>query len=159
MEHLVDELLHYSAELFAVRFETVVAAPFREARSRFYYKFWQEPTSLTMMRDALGDLMPGPLGRSILLKRARRRVAELIDMHAGRVHYDIEQRITRATQHARRDMLDRFDTTIASIEAAIEKGRALKSLGESVAAPRRSDIEAQLTRINEIATRTAAGCT
>lgn len=154
MEHLVDELLHYSAELFAIRFETVMATPFREARSRFYYKFWQEPTSLTMMRNALGDLMPGPLGRSILLKRARRRVAELIDMQAGRVHYDIEQRIARATQHARCDMLDRFDTTIASIEAAIEKGRALKALGESEAAARRNDIAAQLVRIDEIDART-----
>lgn len=158
IEHLVDELLHYSAELFAIRFETVMAMPFREARSRFYYKFWQEPTSLTMMRNALGDLMPGPLGRSILLKRARRRVAELIDMQAGRVHYDIEQRIARATQHARRDMLDRFETTIASIEAAIKKGRALKSLGENEAMARRNDIAAQLARINRIAARTLVDC-
>jgi hypothetical protein len=73
------------------------------------------------------------------------------------VHYDIEQRIARAMQHARRDMLDRFDATIASIEAAIEKGRALKSLGESAATTRRSDIETQLGRIDEITVRASAG--
>jgi GTPase SAR1 family protein len=157
IEHLVDVLLNYSAELFAIRFETMAAAPFRQARSRFYYKFWQEPTSLAMMRDALSDLVPGPLGRSLLLKRARRRVAELVDMQSGRVHHDIEKRIERAAQDTRRDMLDRFDMTIESIEAAIEKGRALKSRGECAAAAQRSDIEAQLARIDAIEARAFAG--
>lgn len=155
IQQLVDELLHYSAELFSIRFDAVAAEPFHGARSRFYYKFWQEPTSLTMLREALGDLVPGALGRALLLKRARRRVAELVDMQSGRVRHDIDQRIQRATQEARRDMLERFDATIAAIEAAIDKGRTMKVRGESAVSARRLDIESELARIDAIAMRAA----
>ena len=153
IERLADELLQYSAELFAIRFEVVAADPFRQARSRFYYKVWQEPTSLRLMSDAASGLLPGPLGRSLLLKRARRRVAELVDMQSGRVHYDIEQRIARAAQDARRDLLGKLETTIAAIESASEKERVLKSRGEEAAIARRRDIDMQLARIDAIESR------
>ncbi|MGH8113060.1 MAG: dynamin family protein [Rhodanobacteraceae bacterium] len=150
VQQTADELLQYSAELFSIDFDAIVAEPFRQARSGFYYKFWQEPTSLTMMREALGDLVPGAFGRALLLKRARRRTAELVDTQSGRVHYDIAQRVDGATQAARRDLLRRLDATIASVEAAIDRGRALKSRGEDVVAERRQDIESQLARIEAL---------
>jgi hypothetical protein len=153
IQQAVDALLRYSADLFAIHFDTVTAGPLREARSRFYYKFWQEPPSLRLMSDAAAGLMPGSLGRALLLKRGRRRAAELVEMQSGRLRHDFEQRTLDATRDARRAMLGRIDATIESIETAIGKGRALKAHGEEAAAARRRDIDAQLIRIDAMESR------
>lgn len=152
VEQLADELLRYSAELFSIRFEAVAVEPFRQARSGFYYKFWQVPTSITMVREALADLVPGALGRHLLVQRARRRVAELIDTQSGRVHYDIAQRLDRAMRAARRDLLGRLDTTVGSIEAAMGKARQLQAGGEKTAVARRAEIAATLAQIDALET-------
>jgi GTPase SAR1 family protein len=151
-----DALLHYSAELFSIRFEAVDAAPLRQARSRFYYKFWQEPPSMRLMSDAVAGLLPGALGHAVLQKRARRRVAELVEMQSGRLRHDFEQRIMEAMREARRELFERMDTTIASIGHAIDKGRALRTSGGDAADVRRREIEAQIARIEAIASRRLA---
>lgn len=156
ISQLVDELLHYSAGLFAVRFDTVAAEPFRQVHSRFYYKFWEEPTGLRMTTDALRDLVPGSLGRALLLKHARRRTAELVDTQAGRVHYDIRRRIEHAAHAALRDLLGRFDATTSSIESAIAKGRELRSRGEHAANTRRRELDILLARIDAITEHASA---
>ncbi|MGH8233306.1 MAG: dynamin family protein, partial [Rhodanobacteraceae bacterium] len=69
-----DELMRYSAELFSIRFRPVEAAPLRQARSRFYYKFWQEPPTLLLLGSAMTRLLPGPFARPLILRRAKRRV-------------------------------------------------------------------------------------
>jgi GTP-binding protein EngB required for normal cell division/predicted component of type VI protein secretion system len=155
IQQVVDELLRYSADLFAIRFESVTAEPLGQTRSHFYYKFWQEPTSLRMMSNAAAGLLPGALGRAVRRKRARRRVAELVEMQSGRLRHDFERRIMEAMRDARREMLERIDATITSIETAIGKGRALKSSGEDAAAVRRREIYTILADIDAIAARRA----
>ncbi len=153
LQRQVDDLLQFSAGLFQVPFAAIRTAPLRQARSRFYYKFWQEQDSITLMRDAAVGLVPGALGRALLRKRTLKRVAELVEMQSGRVRHDFEQRITQAERAARDDLLGRIDTTIASIENAIGKGRTLQSQGREAAAARRQEIDALLAKIEAIASR------
>jgi hypothetical protein len=50
-------------------------------------------------------------------------------------------------------MLDRLEATIAAIESAIGKGRALRMLGESATAPRRDELGAAQMKIEALQKR------
>lgn len=155
VQQSADELMRYSAELFAVRFEAPAVEPLQAARSRFYYKFWQEPTSLVLLGHALARLLPGPLRRALLLRRARRRVAELVEMQAGRLRSDFEQRVLRAAQEVRTEMLGHIEATVHATDNAIAKGRALQAIGGNAADARRREIAATIARIGELESRSA----
>lgn len=153
IQDTVDALLRYSAELFAIPFAAVGAESLWQSRTGFYYKFWQEPPALMMLTDGLVRLLPGALGHPIILRQARRRAAELVDIQSGRLRHDFEERIKKSVHDFRREMLERIEATIASIEIAIGKGRTLRMQGESEAASRRDELGAALTRIDALERR------
>ena len=145
-----DELLRYSAALFAIPFAAVGAESLWQSRSGFYYKFWEEPPALMMLTDGLVRILPGALGHPIILRQAKRRAAELAEMQSGRLRHDFEERIKKSVQDFRREMLERIEATIAGIETAIAKGRALRRQGASEAASRQDELGATLTRIETL---------
>jgi hypothetical protein len=151
-----DELMRYSAELFEIPFTTVGAEHLWLKRTGFYYKFWQEPPSLTMLANSLVRLLPDVLGHPIIMRQASQRAADLTDLHCGRLRHDFEERIKKSVHDFRREMLARIETTIAGIEKAIGKGHALQNVGESTASARRGVICATLVKINEVESRVKA---
>ena len=153
IQDTADELLRYSAELFAIPFAAVGAETLWQSRSDFYYKFWEEPPALMMMTAGLVRLLPGALGHPIILRQARRRAAELAEMQSGRLRHDFEERIKKSVHDFRREMLERIEATIAGIETAIDKGRALRMQGVSEATSRRDELGAALTRIEALERR------
>jgi predicted GTPase len=150
IQQSVDELMHYSAELFAIRFDAITVEPLQSARSHFHYKFWREPTGLSMLEEALVRLLPWPLRRRMLLRRARRRVAELVEMQAGRLRHDLEQRVAQAAGSVRKEMLGRIESTIGAIESALARGRELKATGKAEADAHRVRIAATIAAIANI---------
>lgn len=150
IQNTADELLRYSAELFAIPFASVRAESLWQKRSGFYYKFWQEPPALMMLTDGLVRLLPGVMGHPIILRHARRRAADLADMQSGRMRHDFEERIKKSVHDFRREMLERIEATIAGIETAIGKGRALRLQGETGAAGRRELLGATLRSIGAL---------
>ena len=149
----VDELLRYSAELFAIPYAAIGAESLWRSRSGFYYKFWEEPPALRMLTDSLVTMLPGALGHPMILRHARRRAAELAEIQSGRLRHDFEERIKKSVHDFRREMLERIEATIAGIEAAIDKGRALRTKGEREAASRQAELAAALARIDELEER------
>jgi GTP-binding protein EngB required for normal cell division len=149
----VDELLRYSAELFAIPYAAIGAESLWRSRSGFYYKFWEEPPALRMLTDSLVTMLPGVLGHPMILRHARGRAAELAEIQSGRLRHDFEERIKKSVHDFRREMLERIEATIAGIEAAIDKGRALRMKGESEAASRQAELAAALARIDELEER------
>ena len=144
IQDTVDELLRYSAELFAIPFAAVAASSLWRTRSGFYYKFWDEPPALMTLTSGLMRLLPGFIGHPLLLRQARRRAADLVDMQAGRLRHDFEERIKQSVRDFRREMLDRIEVTIAGIETAIDKGRALRQRGEDETAVRQRELSEAL---------------
>ncbi len=155
IESTVDALLRYSAELFIIPFAAVGAESLWQSRSGFYYKFWQEPPTLLMLSDSFVRLLPGVLAHPIILRHARQRAADLVDMQSGRLRHDFEERIRKSVSDVRHEMLERIEATIAGIEFAIGKGRALRMQGEGKAASRRNALSAALTRIQILEGRLA----
>jgi GTP-binding protein EngB required for normal cell division len=153
IQETVDELLRYSAELFAIPFAAIGAESLWRSRSGFYYKFWEEPPALRMLTDSFMTMLPGVLGHPLILRHARRRAAELAEIQSGRLRHDFEERIKKSVHDFRREMLERIEATIAGIEAAIEKGRALRMKGESEAASRQAELGAALAKIRSLEDR------
>lgn len=157
IQDAVDELLRYSAELFAIPFAAIGAESLWRSRSGFYYKFWEEPPGLMMLTNSFVLMLPGVLGHPLILRHARQRAAELAEMQSGRLRHDFEERIKKSVHDFRREMLERIEATIAGIEAAIEKGRALRMKGEGEAASRQEELAAALAKIEALEERLKAG--
>lgn len=155
IQRTVDELLRYSAELFAIPFTAVGVGSLWQNRSGFYYKFWQEPPGLTLLTNGFVRLLPGILGHPIILHQSRQRAAELAEMQSGRLRHNFEERIKKSVHDFRREMLERIEVTIAGIEAAIDQGWTLRMQGENAAASRQAELVAALARIQSLEGRCA----
>lgn len=156
IQDTVDTLLRYSAELFVISFATVGAESLWQNRTGFYYKFWQEPPSLTMLTDGLVRVLPGALGHPIILRQARRRSTELADMQSGRLRHDFEERIKKSVNEFRREMLERIEATIVAIETAIGNGRTLRMQGKGETAARQRELTEAVERIATLEARLRA---
>ncbi|HVC16936.1 MAG TPA: dynamin family protein, partial [Rhodanobacter sp.] len=151
----VDELLRYSAELFAVPFTTVAAESWWRASSGFHYKFWEEPPTLHLLGRTLVRLLPGVLGHPVMLRHTRRRADELVDMQSGRVRHDFDERMKKSVQDFRQDMHERMDAIIEGIELAIDKGREARARSEDDVAARHLALTLALGRIQALEARLA----
>jgi hypothetical protein len=145
MQASVDELVRYSSELFAVTFEPITADSSWSPESSFYYKFWHEPPGLATLSSSLVTILPRFVSTKIVVRRRGAVALELIEMQAGRLRHDFEERVLRSVHDARQRMTKRIEMTLAVIEAAIENGVAAHQRGaaEVVAAL------AQLSRVEQ----------
>jgi GTP-binding protein EngB required for normal cell division len=152
----VDELLRYSAELFAIPYAAETAGSLWQSRSGFYYKFWEEPPALLTLTNGLTRLLPGFVSQPLILRAARRRAADLTDRQAGRLRHDFEERIKESVRDFRRDMLERIEATLAGIETAIGQGRALRQRGEHETTARQRQLAEALAHIAALEARLGA---
>jgi GTP-binding protein EngB required for normal cell division len=159
MHDLVDELLRYSAELFAVPFTAIAAESLWRASSGFYYKFWEEPPSLQLLGRSLVRLLPGSLGHPLILRHAHQRADELVDMQSGRLRHDFDERIKKSMQDFRREMHERIEVTISGIEAAIGKGRDARISSEGNVAAQLQAVTLALDGVKALEARLGSGAT
>ena len=148
-----DELLRYSAELFAVPFTAIATDAPWHARSTFYYKFWEEPSTSSLVGRPLVRLLPAAFSHPMIQRRMRARAQDLIEMQTGRVHYDFDERIRKNLQTFRQDMDERMTATLASIETAIDKGQTAKSQGEAAADSRCESLSSSIETIESLESR------
>ena len=150
MQAGADDLIRYSSELFGVMFEPVSADSHWSPDSGFYYKFWYEPTGLATLSSSLVTMLPKVFSTRLILRRRKRLAVELVEMQAGRLRYDFEQRVLRSAEDARGRMVRRIETTLAGIDAAIANGVAAHRRGENdvaAAFARSSRVEAAVLAI------------
>ena len=152
----VDELLRYSAELFAVPFTAITTDAPWYARSTFYYKFWQEPPTSGLIAQGLVRLLPSAFSHPLIQRRMRARARDMIEMQSGRIRYDFAERIRKNLQTFRQDMDERMAVTLASIEAAIDKGQQAKSQGEAAVASRYESLSSMLKKIESLESHLAS---
>jgi len=153
VRQIVDGLLSFSAGLFDIPVAgSADDSPWRMPAG-FSYKFWDMPPSLLLMRNALVLALPGAVGHPILLRDAQRRAADLVSVQAGRLSYDFEQRVKANLRDFRDELEGRVEATIAGIEAAIDKGKALRLQGEHLLHERNATLAAALARAQDLRDR------
>jgi hypothetical protein len=141
LQQSVDELLRRSSELFAVDFDRADSEPRWTAESGFYYKFWYEPTSLKILSSSAVLMLPKRIAAPLIARRTQATAVELIEVQAGRIRHDLDERLKKSVQDAQRQMLRQIDATVTGIEAAIEGGVSLRGRSAEQVAARSTQLE------------------
>lgn len=118
----VDELLQHASELLSVPYQAVNAELLWQAESGFYYKFWDTPPSLLLLRSLLLRLLPGFVRDPLILRQCRQRAVELVETQAGRVRYDFDARLRKNLDNIKALIRARVEATLGEIQTAIRKG-------------------------------------
>ncbi len=156
IDETVDSLLKFSSDLFAVPFDAIKAEALWTARSRFYYKFKEEPVGLQMLTSSLTSALPKFLGEKIILKELRTFAQQVIDAQAGRFRHDFMERLDKSKHDFRWEMLRRIESTIEGISTAIRKGVDKRSMGEKEAEERKRTLSEAAETLDSIKGRLAA---
>lgn len=153
VEGVVDELLKQSAELFSLAYETERSGPAWRPQPAFRYKFWSEPTGLSLLGTSLLGRLPRAVGAALIRERAKRRAADLIDMQGGRVRHDFEERLKAMARELRSELRDAMMSTLDGIESAVASGTSMRRRGEADAAERGAKLTRAMARIEALEAR------
>ena len=146
----VEELFRFSSELFEIGYDTVRVDSTWKVKSGFYYKFWSEPPSMRQLANALVLALPRWIGRSLLRTRFIDFAHESIETQSGRTRYDLLQRLESSVRDFRHELMERIDSAIGGIEAAIRKGTNLREAGTVASAERLALLRTRLESIAQI---------
>lgn len=141
VQGIADELLASSAQLFNLPFETARTSVDWQPQADFQYKFWSEPTGLSMLGSSIVLLLPRLAGARLVRERAQEFAEDMIEMQAGRIRHDFEERLKDSAAKFRHELLARMEATIAGIEGAVAGGTALRQRGEAVLHSRQRALE------------------
>jgi Dynamin family len=143
LQSTIDSLLRRSSELFGITFASVTSESRWSTQSSFYYKFWYEPSSLQILSSSTAPALPRFISGPMILKRSKRYALDLIEVHAGRIRHDLEERLNKSVQDAKRQMLSQIEATLTNIEAAIDNGMALRQRSSEYAGLREGQLVVQ----------------
>ena len=123
-EH-ADRLREVASELFDVRFPPASVPSVAGQPRRFSYLFLHVESPGTSLARALMASLPLGWGRRRALERARRRLSAELDKHAGRVRYDLAQRLHEVQRGFVATMSAELDDVERSIADATDRARSL----------------------------------
>jgi len=126
----VDALLKFSSDLFEIPFESIKTDVLWLTKSRFYYKFKEQPGGIEIVASSMTVALPKFIGDKIILKKMQDYLVRVVDMQLGRSGNDFEERIQKSKLDFRWEMRQRIEATIEGIGAAVEKGMAQRSKSE-----------------------------
>jgi GTP-binding protein EngB required for normal cell division len=129
-QHL-DELLQACAELFNLSFEPITEDSAWRSESRFYYKFWSEPPTLRLVSEALVRLLPPPIGRAMIVRRARATAVELLEGHVGRLRADLSERLHLSAHEFQRHLAAVARALLVQLDQTLQAARTLRTASQS----------------------------
>ncbi len=144
---IVDELMHYSSELFSVKFESFSAEALWSIHASFYYRFKDEPLMIEVLGDALTLLMPRFLSKRIVHRNMKKYLLEMIDRQAGRIRWSFVERLQKSRLEFRWQMLGRIDEAIKGIREAVQKGIESRKRGAEEAKRQEKEVGDELDRL------------
>ena len=145
---ILERLTQLTARIFDFSLQGFAAEETLTEKSRFGFKFKDEPVGLEILQMTVASLLPRALTKGLLLKKLLENLTELVDKHCGRLRYDFQQRLQELTRDFRKDWLSRIDDTTQSIRQALERARAQKQSSAQAAAQRAGEMEQRLTEIS-----------
>ncbi len=150
IDETVDALLNFSAELFAVPVDIVKAEAIWSSKSRFYYKFKEQPGGIEIVASSLTLLRPKFIGEKIMQKKMKEYLQGVIDRQSARIGSDFEERLDKSKLTFRWEMLQRIEATMEGISKAIEKGLSQRSKGEEAVEKQRAVLVEEEKKMAEI---------
>ncbi len=168
---ILDELLKFSSELFAVPVDIVHAESYWTRNLEFYYRMKHEPVGLDMLADSVTQTLPGfihkrldkfrayvfGLANRFIMNKRRRHMLEIIELQSGRLRYDFVSRLEKAKTQFQREVLRRVDAVVDAVVQALEKGRSEHDRGGKEMEIRGRFLDERLAKIKGIETKIGDG--
>jgi GTPase Era involved in 16S rRNA processing len=153
IDEAVDALMKFSSDLFDIPFETIKTEGLWSAKSRFYYKFNEQPVSLVIVTSSLTLALPKFISDKIILKNMQDYLVRVLDLQLGRLGSDFEERVEKSKLDFRWEMLQRIEATIEGIGTAVEKGMNQRGRSEEEIEKRSRELQTSLQALNEMQNR------
>jgi hypothetical protein len=161
---IVESLQAYSSDLFQLPFQRSAKNDKWTARYSLSFRLHEEPVGLEILLSSMTQTIPGLVSRRFqklretLFRWARRRIfdsrksrmLQAIDMQSGQIRYHFLERLQKAKEMFRREMISRIDAAMDGITRAIEAGMNRRSVGEKETAVRQTTLLEQFGKLNEI---------
>jgi hypothetical protein len=144
---ILERLTQLTARIFDFDLRGFAVEETFEGRSRFSFKFKEEPVGLEIVQMTVTGLLPRALTKGMLLKKVQENVVELVDKHCGRLRWDFHQRLQEIAREFRGAWLAKIDDTTQSIRQALERARLQKHSGAQDAHIRLSKLDETLAQV------------
>ncbi|HTZ63338.1 MAG TPA: dynamin family protein [Solirubrobacteraceae bacterium] len=125
-------------------------------QSRFSFKLHDSEQALDMIVGRLRTLVPGRLGRHLLLADAEQRLVEMADRHAGRLRSELHERVVESIRSYRKDLAASVERAIAAITQALERAENQHTQDHASIRARATELAAIAERCELIAELEAA---
>ena len=163
MNRIIDALLEFSSQLFAVPFSSVEAESVWTGESSFSYKLREEPVGLDLLAASLTQVFPQYVSNrfqklkaylfrkanSMIIRKRRQHMLEAIEMQAGRMRHDFIERLKGSKQKFHREMVSKMHSTLEGISTALEKGMKQRAQGEEELLQRQAVLAEELSGMDE----------
>jgi len=155
IDETVDSLLKFSSDLFAVPYDSVKAETLWSDKSRFYYKFAEQPVGIEIIASSLALSLPKFIGEKIIIRKMKEYLHRVITIQLCRIGSDLEERLDKSKLDFRWEMLQRIEATIEGIGAAVEKGMSQRASGEREVEERKKALSETTRKLDGIRERLA----
>jgi len=153
---ILERLTQLTARIFDFSLRGFAVEETFTDKSRFSFKFKEEPVGLEILQMTITGLLPRALTKGMLLKKLQDNVVELVDKHCGRLRWDFHQRLQEIGREFRQSWLARLDDTTESIRQALERARAQKQASAQAVAARAGELDRSLAAILQAEAELAA---
>jgi GTP-binding protein EngB required for normal cell division len=153
LNDIVDSLLKFSSDLFEIPYEAVGTGALWSAKSRFYFKFREQPGGIEIVASSLTFALPKFIGDRIIHKKMQDYLVRATDLQLGRSGNDFEERIQKSKLDFRWEMLQRIEATIEGIGTAVEKGMMKRNRSEAELESRNRELGLSLKALDTMRKR------
>ncbi len=144
---ILERLTQLTARIFDFSLRGFAVEETFAGKSRFGFKFKEEPVGLEIIQMTITGLLPLALTRGLLLRKLQENVTELVDKHCGRLRWDFHQRFKEIAQEFRQTWLAKIDDTTTSIRQALERARSQKLSSAQSTQMRLTELDERLSEI------------
>ena len=163
MNRIVDALMEFSSQLFAVPFSGIEAESLWTVESGYSSRLREEPVGLDMLADSLTQVFPKYISQrfqklksflfrkadSLIIRKRKRHMLEMIEKQAGRMRHAFIVRLTESTQRFRHEMVERMRATLEGIGSALENGVNQRIRGEEELLRRQTALTQELLKMRK----------
>jgi ribosome biogenesis GTPase A len=146
VQRILEQVQEVAEDVFGARASDVLPETGLRVPSRFSFKLKDVEHALDMIVGFGRTVVPGALGRRLVVRNAEQRLLEMTDRHAGRLRSELARRVAEAAREYRRELAATVEDAIGAIRAAIDRATEDRRQGEQHA-------EARLDQLGQIERR------
>jgi small GTP-binding protein len=152
---LIARTIELCTGLLEIRLDFVATPELLRVQSAFTYSFVPAPDSIRATIESVRRRMPSGLSRRMLRRDLEREIPGLVDMHRGRLRWDLSQRLEYGRTELTRQLDARLDGLLDGLRRGLERAAENRLASEEEARVSMSELAESMDRLRAIERRLA----